>query len=99
MVEDNYLKNLSVTEYANILAITANHLTQTVNQLTGKTSSQIIRAKQILEIKRLLVHTNLSVTEIATRLNFADQSYFAKFFKRETGVSPLQYRAKSLADL
>lgn len=99
LVEENYLNNLSITEYANKLAITANHLTQTVNQLTGKTSSQIIRAKQILEIKRLLVHTNLSVTEIATRLNFVDQSYFAKFFKRETGVSPLQYRVKSLADL
>ena len=96
LVEENYLNNLSITEYADKLAITANHLTQTVNQLTGKTSSQIIRAKQILEIKRLLVHTNLSITEIATRLNFADQSYFAKFFKRETGVSPLQYRVKSL---
>lgn len=96
LVEENYLNNLSVTEYADKLAITANHLTQTVNQLTGKTSSQIIKSKQILEIKRLLVHTNLSVTEIATRLNFLDQSYFAKFFKREAGVSPLQYRAKSL---
>jgi len=96
LVEENYLNNLSITQYADKLAITANHLTQTVNQLTGKTSSQIIRAKQILEIKRLLVHTNLSITEIATRLNFADQSYFAKFFKREVGVSPLQYRTKSL---
>ncbi len=96
LIEENYLNNLSVTEYADKLAITANHLTQTVNQLTGKTSSQIIKSKQILEIKRLLVHTNLSVTEIATRLNFADQSYFAKFFKREAGVSPLQYRTKSL---
>ena len=96
LVEENYNNNLSVTQYANKLAITANHLTQTVNQLTGKTSLQIIKSKQVLEIKRLLVHTNLSVTEIATRLNFPDQSYFAKFFKRETGVSPLQYRAKSL---
>lgn len=96
LVEENYHQNLSVAEYAGKLAITPNHLTQTVAQLTGKTSSQIIKSKQILEIKRLLVHTNLSVTEIALRLNFPDQSYFAKFFKRETGISPLQYRAKSL---
>lgn len=96
LVEENYGQNLSVAEYADIMAITPNHLTQTVNQLTGKTSSQIIRSKQILEIKRLLVHTNLSVTEIATRLNFPDQSYFTKFFKRETGVSPLQYRVKAV---
>ena len=96
LVEDHYHKNLQVNEYAGILAITPNHLTQTVNQLTGKTSSQIIKSKQVLEIKRLLVHTNLSVTEIAGRLNFQDQSYFSKFFKRETGVSPLQYRFKAV---
>ncbi len=96
LVEENYYQNLSVAEYADKMAITPNHLTQTVNQLTGKTSSQIIKSKQVLEIKRLLVHTNLSVTEIALRLNFPDQSYFAKFFKRETGMSPLQYRTKSL---
>jgi AraC-like DNA-binding protein/mannose-6-phosphate isomerase-like protein (cupin superfamily) len=96
LVEDNYQKNLPVNDYAGMLAITPNHLTQTVNQLTGKTSSQIIKSKQVLEIKRLLVHTNLSVTEIANCLNFPDQSYFTKFFKRETGISPLQYRLKQL---
>lgn len=94
LVEENYHKNLTVNEYAGMLAITPNHLTQTVTLLTGKTTSQIIKAKQVLEIKRLLVHTNLSVTEIAGRLNFPDQSYFTKFFKRETGFSPLQYRVK-----
>ena len=97
LVEENYDKNISVAEYADKMALTPNHLTQTVNQLTGKTSSQIIKSKQILEIKRLLVHTNLSVTEISHRLNFPDQSYFARFFKREVGISPLQYRTKSLS--
>lgn len=94
LVEENYQNNLTVNEYAYKLSVTPNHLTQTVNQLTGKTSSQIIKAKQVLEIKRLLVHTNLSVTEIAGKLNFPDQSYFTRFFKRETGISPLQYRVK-----
>ncbi|HSM47111.1 MAG TPA: AraC family transcriptional regulator, partial [Draconibacterium sp.] len=68
LVEENFQNNLSVNEYADKLAITPNHLTQTVNQLTGKTSSQIIKSKQVLEIKRLLVHTNLTVTEIANQL-------------------------------
>lgn len=96
LVEENYQNNLSVAQYADLMALTPNHLTQTVTQLTGKTSSQIIKGKQVLEIKRLLVHTNLSITEIAHKLNFPDQSYFAKFFKRETGASPLQYRSKSV---
>lgn len=95
-VEENYHKNLTVNEYAAKLAITPNHLTQTVTELTGKTSSQIIKSKQVLEIKRLLVHTNLSVTEIGTSLNFPDQSYFTKFFKRETGNTPLQYRTRQV---
>lgn len=96
LVEENYLKNLSLTDYAELIGITANHLTQTVKQMTGKTSSQIIKAKQLLEIKRLLVHTNLNVSEISNQLNFEDQSYFTKFFKRETGFTPLQYRTDSL---
>jgi len=95
LVEENYLKNLSLSDYAALLMVTPNHLTQTVKQFTGKTSTQVIKQKQILEIKRLLVHTNLNVTEIATQLNFDDQSYFTKFFKRETELTPLQYRSQS----
>ena len=95
LVEENHQKNLSLSDYSGMIGVTPNHLTQTVKLLTGKTSSQIIKAKQLLEIKRLLVHTNLSVSEIANQLNFEDQSYFTKFFKRETGVTPIQYRSDS----
>ncbi len=93
LIEENNSKNLSLNEYAAMIGVTANHLTQTVKILTGKTSSQIIKAKQLLEIKRLLVHTSMSVSEIANQLNFEDQSYFTKFFKRETGLTPVQYRS------
>jgi AraC-like DNA-binding protein len=95
LVEENHQKNLSLSDYSGMIGVTPNHLTQTVKLLTGKTSSQIIKAKQLLEIKRLLVHTNLSVSEIANQLNFEDQSYFTKFFKRETGITPIQYRSDS----
>lgn len=96
LLEENYHKNISINEYASMLAITPNHLTQAVKQLTGKTSNEIIQEKQILEIKRLLVHTNMGVSEIANYLNFADQSYFTKFFKRITGVTPLRFRMESM---
>ena len=97
LLEENHLKNISLSNYAEMIGVTPNHLTQTVKILTGKTSSQIIKAKQLLEIKRLLVHTNLTVSEIANLLNFEDQSYFTKFFKRETGITPLQYRSGTLS--
>jgi len=95
LLEENHHKNLSLSDYSGMIGVTPNHLTQTVKVLTGKTSSQIIKAKQLMEIKRLLVHTNLSVSEIANQLNFEDQSYFTKFFKRETGTTPIQYRAET----
>jgi len=95
LIEENFQKNLLMSDYARLIGVTPNHLTQTVRQLTGKSSSQVIKAKQLLEIKRLLFHTNLSVSEIANQLHFEDQSYFTKFFKRETGVTPLQYRSQS----
>lgn len=93
LTEENYLKNWPLSHYASMLAVSPNHLTQTVRQFTGKTSIQVIKMKQILEIKRLLLHTNLNVSEIAIQLNFADQSYFSKFFKRETQLTPLEYRS------
>ena len=96
-LEENHHKNLSLNEYARMIGVTPNHLTQTIKLFTGKTSSEIIKDKQLLEIKRLLVHTSLSVSEIAAQLNFDDQSYFTKFFKRETGLTPLQFRGDALS--
>jgi AraC family transcriptional activator of pobA len=92
LIEENFQRNLLLSDYARLIGVTPNHLTQTVRHLTGKSSSQVIKAKQLLEIKRLLFHTNLTVSEIANLLHFEDQSYFTKFFKRETGLTPLQYR-------
>lgn len=96
LVEENYQKNIPVNKYASLLAVTPNHLTQVLKQLTGKTTNDIIQAKQVLEIKRLLIHTSMNVSEIAHRLNFADQSYFTKFFKRITGMTPLHFRMESM---
>jgi AraC-like DNA-binding protein len=96
LIEENYQRNLKVNDYAGMLSITANHLTQLVKQITGKTTNEILQEKNILEIKRLLLYTNLTVTEIATQMNFPDQSYFTKYFKKCTGITPLQYRIESM---
>ncbi len=92
ILEENFYKNLPINKYADMLAVTPNHLTQTLRMFTGRTSIEIVKSKQILEVKRLLTHTNLNISEIASQMNFADQSYFSKFFKRETGLSPHSFR-------
>jgi len=96
LLEENYTKNLRIKDYANMLAITSNHLTETVRVSTGKTPIEFIQDKMTIEIKRLLLHTNLSISEIADKLHFSDLSYFTKFFKKNTGVTPLKFRKNNL---
>ena len=92
LIEENYQNNYSINEYASMLNITPNHLTQMVKQVTGNTSAKLLQNKVIIETKRLLIHTDMTVTEIADYMNFSDQSYFTKFFKKACGITPLQYR-------
>lgn len=92
LIEENFQKNLRVSDYAGMLAITPHHLTQVVKQLTGKTSTELLQEKLIIEVKKLLIHSYLSITEIVDFLSFSDPSYFTKFFKKRTGETPLEYR-------
>jgi len=96
LIEENYQRNLRVGEYADMLAVTPNHLTQMVRQVTGKTSLELLQEKYLVEIKRLLIHSNLTVTEIAELMHFEDQSYFTKFFKKYTGYTPRKFRNESM---
>ncbi|MFY7887989.1 MAG: helix-turn-helix domain-containing protein, partial [Spirosomataceae bacterium] len=85
LIEEKCKENLSVKDYANLLAISPNYLSETVKSVTGRTSTDLINDRMILEIKRLLKHTDMGISEIAYSLNFADQSYFSKYFKKLTG--------------
>ncbi|WP_010134668.1 AraC family transcriptional regulator [Ochrovirga pacifica] len=85
------LKN-NVAFYADQLHISAQNLNQICKRKLGKTASQIIADHMVQEIKRLLVYTNKSVGEIAFDLNFKDVSHFVKYFKRHTGLTPVQFK-------
>ena len=67
-------------------------LTRTALAVVGTTAKGFIAARVALEAKRLLVHTALQVGVIAIELGFEDPSNFVKFFKRESGRTPLQFR-------
>lgn len=95
-LEENHMQNHNIEFYASLLKITPNHLTQTIKEITGKTTTQLIQEKRILEIKRLLIHTNLNITQISELMNFTDISYFTRFFKKATQISPLEYRKREL---
>lgn len=95
IIEQKCRENLSIKQYAELLKITPNHLSETVKSITGRTSTDLINDRMILEIKRMLTHTSLSISEIAFQLNFSDQSYFSKYFKKLVGVSPVVFREKN----
>jgi AraC-like DNA-binding protein/mannose-6-phosphate isomerase-like protein (cupin superfamily) len=92
LVTKQFVTGQSVQEYADQLGVSVNHLNKTVKDTTGRTPGQLIRQEIILEAKRLFQHTDLTATEIGYRLAFDDPSYFGRFFKREVGVSPGQFR-------
>ena len=99
LVEENYTKNLSISNYAAILNISSKTLTNITKEIVGKPASKIIAERIVLEAQRLLRFTSLQISEIAFKVGFEDASYFVKHFKRHIGVSPSIYRANSLLKL
>jgi AraC family transcriptional regulator, transcriptional activator of pobA len=89
-----YLSKRTLTEYADLLNITAKHLTKSVKTSTGETPMSFIQKMLILEAKILLKDTTLSVLEIAYQLSFEDAAYFNRFFKQHTAMTPATFRKK-----
>jgi AraC-like DNA-binding protein len=83
----------SVYFYASLLNVTPKYLSKCVKELTGKTCGELIDEAVILEAKVLLDDPELSVAQVADQLNFSDQFFFSKYFKKHTEVSPTAYRS------
>lgn len=94
LVEKNFIEIREVGKYADMLHITAKHLSEVVKEHTGKSPKEIINEMLLLEAKVLLGSTDLSITEIAHRLQFGDQAHFSHFIKQHTGCSPAALRKK-----
>ncbi|WP_109852773.1 AraC family transcriptional regulator [Aquimarina sp. AU58] len=92
LIEQEYKKERSVSYYASLLHITPTYLNDTVKKSTGKTAGTLIRERVILEAKRLLIFSKLSISEIAFKLHFEDSAYFWKFFKKYVSISPKSFR-------
>lgn len=90
----NYSKHHDVKFYADKLCITPYYLSRITNEIAGEPAKKIIDYYLIIEIKLLLETTDLSIKELAERFNFEDPSYMCRYFKRQMGVSPMDYRSK-----
>ena len=88
----HYRREHKVDFYESKLNLSTHHLTHILKSITGQTASDFIAEMLFSEARTLLIHSKLSVQQIAMRLNFADQSSFGKFFKRKAGMSPADFR-------
>ena len=82
----------SVEFYAQKMGITPKYLSLILKKKSGRNASKLIDEAVVYEAKRLLKYSGLSINEIATKLNFASQSFFGKYFKQRVGVSPSRYK-------
>lgn len=94
LLEQHYKSKRLPSEYAAMLYMTPNHLNSLSRDLLGRSAGEVIRDRVLLEAKRLLTNAGMTSTEIAYELNFQDNSYFNRFFKKYEGVTPEGFRKR-----
>jgi len=97
LVEEHFLTKKTVQEYADMLHVSAKHLSEVVKQETGKNALQIIHGRMYLEARILLSTSSMSVKEISDQLNFDTSSHFSRFFKKYADENPTEFKKLSAA--
>lgn len=97
MVDESFKKHLPITNYAEQLGITPGQLSRLCREVLGVSSLDIINARVIHEAQRELVYAGNSIKQLAYVLGFSDETYFCRFFRKHTGLSPREFRAKATA--
>lgn len=92
MIDRHHSSLHDVASYAGMLHLTPGYFTDLVKEQSGKTVLAHIHERLLVEAKRRLLHTELSVKQISDELGFGDAAYFHRFFKGLTGSTPVAYR-------
>ncbi|MCD0467936.1 helix-turn-helix transcriptional regulator [Flavobacterium sp. ENC] len=92
LLEQHFKTQKLPSFYAEQLHITLKHLSRICNEILQKTATEVIMDRVILEIKRMLTDKQLAVNEIAYKVGYEDYSYFSRVFKKQTGMSPTEFR-------
>jgi AraC-like DNA-binding protein len=92
LIEKNFMKLKKPRDYADLMNISPAYLNNLCKQHLGKTLSDLINERIVLEGKRLFAYADLSVAQVANRLRFSEPSYFIRFFRKNTGTTPEQFK-------
>lgn len=88
-------RNRTLISYAREIGVSPGRLHELVRERTGQTPGRLIRRQRVLEAKRLLTGTALTIRQVSDQTGFADPAYFCRFFRRETGFSPGEFRRRA----
>jgi len=92
LIDQHYRQNLALQDYASMMAVSLVQLRAACASATGQSPTKMIHARIIAEAKRNLIFGDLSVEQIAFALGFSDAAYFTRFFRKEVGHTPSQFR-------
>ncbi|PZR19927.1 MAG: hypothetical protein DI539_12400 [Flavobacterium psychrophilum] len=95
LLSEHSKKERAVEFYAEKLSVSPSYLTRIIKEASGESTRTIITNSVIKEARDLLLYSNLSITQIAEELNFSDQSFFGKFFKKKMKMSPKMFRVRN----
>jgi len=98
LVERHYKTMHTISEYADLLLVTPKNLNKKITQFGYQSPKQIIMERILLEAKRLLAHSVLTVKEIGYDLGYEDDAYFVRIFTKQCGLSPLQFRKQYISN-
>jgi AraC family transcriptional regulator, transcriptional activator of pobA len=94
LLETHFTKKWSASDYADALFMSVRHLNRIIQSITNQSLTQVIQNRTVLEAKRLLTFSDLTISQIAEQLSFEDAAYFARYFRKETQQSPSDFREK-----
>ena len=92
IVKEKYIKHRNIAFYADQLCVSPKYLSSVVHAVSGKYATDWINQYVILEAKAMLKSDRISIKDVSNKLHFANQSFFAKFFKQHTGYTPKEYK-------
>lgn len=95
LIDVNFKTIKHAHEYASLMAMSEKHLNRISKTCLNKTTTDLITNRIMLEAKRDLTHTNLNVSEVAEKLGYFDNSYFARLFKKKSGQTPIEFMKKN----
>ncbi len=92
LIEENFHTLKQPSEYGELMNLAPSYLNSICKDSLGKTLSDLIHGRLLLEAKRMFAYSDMNINEVAAKLNFSDPSYFTRWFKKQHGTTAEAFR-------